>query len=166
MDGVVRTDQKIRSGALQYFCRTQHQLRHRLPPGSRVNRLHVVGQADGMHGDFRMRMPAHQRLRFQTDRPVTERRSFRTAADNADVLCHPRKSIWERSFSFLSTGRNEASMELRASSRRCSSEKLNSCCAISYSLFSEVWNIAGSSEFSVIINPSSKNFRTGCSFSS
>ena len=45
-------------------------------------------------------------------------------------------------------------------------EKLNSCCAISYSLFSEVWNIAGSSVLKVIISPSSKNFRTGCSCSS
>src|SRR5262249_3705084 len=163
MDRVVRADQKVGAGALQRLRRAQHQLSHSFPVHAVVDWLHVFGQRDGMHGDLRMRVPSHERFGFKADRPIAERGALRAAADNADMFAHARKSICCKKRSFFSTGRNEASKELRASSRRCSSEKLNSSCAISYSRLSEVWNIAGSSVLSVIINPWSKNFRSGCS---
>src|SRR4051812_47133174 len=163
MDCVVRTDQEIRTGALEHLRGPEHQLANLFPIVRQLNRLHIFGQRDGVHRQFRMHMPAHQRLRFQTYRPIAESRSFCAATNNPNMLCHARKSICCIKRSFFSTGRNDASMELRASSRRWSSVKLNSCFAISNSLFSDVWNIAGSSVLKVIISPSSKNFLTGCS---
>ena len=85
-----------------------------------------------MERNFGMGMFAHERLGFETDRPVAEGSAFRAAAHDADVArlgglaCHTRASICCRKRSFFSTARNEASKELRASSRNWSSEKPNS----------------------------------------
>src|ERR1035441_9354696 len=57
---------------------------------------------------------------------------------------------------FFSAGRNDASKELRASSRKWSSEKLKVRCTSSYSSTSEVRNMAGTSVLIVSIRPSSK----------
>src|SRR5262249_42903640 len=153
--GVVRPDEKICAGPLQFFRRAQHDLAHAFPVEPCVNGLHVLGQRGGVHCHFRVRVPAQERFGFKTNRAIAKARSFRAAPDNAYML-HTRKSIFCRNRSFFSTGRNEASKEFRASSRRCSSENSNSCCASSYSLVSEVWNMAGSSVFSVTIKPWSK----------
>ena len=55
-----------------------------------------------------------------------------------------------------SAGRKLASIELAASSRRCSAVKSNSVYATRYSFSRSLSNIAGSSELSVIIKPASK----------
>src|SRR6185437_16180067 len=88
MNCVVRTDQEIGAGPFQPVRGAQHQLRHALPVLLAVQKLHVFGQADGMHRHFRMRMLSHQSLSFQADGSITERRSFCTAPHEADVLAH------------------------------------------------------------------------------
>src|SRR5438270_9210011 len=138
MDCIVRTNLKVRAGTFQSLRRPKHDLAQRLPVFPVIERKHVLSQCDGVHGHFRVGVAAHERLGFQTKSAIAERRSLRAAADDTDMSAHARKSICCRKRSFFSTGRNEASKEFRASSRRCSSEKLNSCCAISYSRLSEV----------------------------
>src|SRR5579864_4440014 len=61
-----------------------------------------------------------------------------------------------RNNSFFSAGRNDASKELRANSRRCSSVKPNVSCTNWYSRLRDVRNIAGSSVLRVTMMPWSK----------
>src|SRR6185369_13770678 len=96
MDCVVRTDQKVRSRALQGLSGTQHKLSHRLLPACAcINGLHVLSQSDGMHGDFRMRMLAHEGFSFQTDSAIAKGRAFCAASDNANMPGHKNKVIPE-----------------------------------------------------------------------
>src|ERR1035441_3004769 len=63
---------------------------------------------------------------------------------------------------FFSSGKNDARNEFFASSRSSASLKPKTCCAIRYSRNRFVWNMSGSSVFSVTRTPASNNFRTGC----
>ena len=62
-------------------------------------------RANRVHGSFRMRMPAHQRAQLPGISSGSKRRTFRAATDNANVLCHARKSICCIKRSFFSTGK-------------------------------------------------------------
>src|ERR1039458_3962387 len=64
--------------------------------------------------------------------------------------------------SFFSSCTNHTRNEFFASSRSSSSLKPKTSCAIRYSRDRLVWNMSGSSVFSVTCTPASNNFRTGC----
>src|SRR6185369_5381692 len=95
-----------------------------------------------MQRNFRMVVFSQECGAFERNGTITEGGPLGTASDDADMLRHKRGRLyWSpyrrtpaasnkfKNCSFLSGGRNEASNELRASSRKCSSVNPKALCA-------------------------------------
>src|ERR1700733_7103570 len=91
----------------------------------------------------------------QCDFPQPRVAELQDALDRHGYLAAAASNRFRNS-SFFSAGRNDASNELRASSRRCSSVNPKVCWAIWYSRARLVPNMAGSSLLRVTITPRSK----------
>src|SRR5581483_288557 len=78
---VVRADQDLRARADQPGCRLKQKVAH-FPPPSALDQALIIGERKIVQGGLGIGVAAHQRLAFQTDCPVAERRSL--AADRYD----------------------------------------------------------------------------------
>src|SRR5271155_3652000 len=114
-----------------------------------------VGKSIGEIVDQRSHFGSGGILNSQRDFTQPRITELQDGLDRHDYLAAAASNRFKNS-SFFSAGRNDASNELRASSRRCSSVNPKVCCAIWHSRASVVPNMAGSSLLSVIITPWSK----------
>src|SRR5438270_10766688 len=87
VDSVVRADEKISADRRQFLCRREHQVADAGPIVA-VDVTHVIRERMGVHGNFWMRVPAHQFSAFQADRTIAKRGPFRAASHDANMLSH------------------------------------------------------------------------------
>src|SRR5690348_10691542 len=87
MHRVVRADEEVGAGAFEFVGRREHQVGNALPVVG-VDAIHVVAQRVCMHADLGMVIAAEVSVALFANGAVAERRSFRAASNDSDVLCH------------------------------------------------------------------------------
>lgn len=90
VNGVVGAYQEISADLRELVRRGKHQLAHAWPIVA-IQAFHVLGKRGRVHRDLGMRVRAQQSRALHTDGPITQRRPFGGAGDNANVLGHDDK---------------------------------------------------------------------------
>ena len=124
VDGVVRGEEKVRAAALELAGRGEHEFGDGRPVIA-LDGLHVLAEAVGVHGDFRMHVAAEQGRSFSADGAIAEGGSFGGAGDDSDVqglghcvILRPWLRVGHSNFNssrLRSSGSHEARKELAAS---------------------------------------------------
>ena len=112
---VIGANKKVGAGTRKFFRRRHHQTGQSGPVAG-FNTLHVVGERVRMQRNFRMSVPSHQFGAFEADGAVAQRRSFRAASDDTDVLGHEQLYFrWRRGVPTLCARAGQARASMTAS---------------------------------------------------